>query len=96
MEIQNVIFDYSSLTSKISTINLTKKLLLRFTFSHDEGLLLARFMVEQPSNYKNDVEGEDEEPYYRLDIDKQLSHAKVISKLQSVMSALKAERKSSE
>jgi hypothetical protein len=89
IEVQSAIFDDFQLAKKVSISNLTKLLLKRFglQFDHEEALLLARFMVEQPEMFKSDQD-EDEEIEYRFDPDKELSQVKVISKLQQVMSSL--------
>jgi len=91
MEVQNIIFDDFSLTSKVTVANLTKLIIKKFDplFEHDEALLLSRFMIEQPEMFTS--EDNDDGVEYKFDPDKQLSHAKVVSKLQSVMSSLSAE-----
>lgn len=89
IEVQSAIFDDFQLAKKVSISNLTKLLLKKFDpqFDHEEALLLARFMVEQPEMFRSDQD-EDEEIEYRFDPDKELSQVKVISKLQQVMSSL--------
>lgn len=90
MEVQNIIFDDFSLTHKISVINLTQLLIDKFDFNDDEAMVLARYMVEQPEKFKKANDDESEEVTYRFNPDAQLSHAKVVSRLQSVMSGIMA------
>lgn len=91
MEVQNMIFDDFSLTSKISVRNLAILLQKKFDFGPNEATLLARFMVEQTHDHKTESGVNESDTMYRYDPDAQLSHAKVVSRLQSVMSALMAQ-----
>lgn len=89
LDVQDLIFQDYSITSKVSVINLAKLLINQFDFDQEEAILLSRYMIETPDDFKN---GDKDGPVtYKFNPDKQLSHAKVISKLQSVMTGLQME-----
>jgi hypothetical protein len=91
MEVQNIILGSDfSLTRKISVSELTKLLVSKFGFPSYNATLLARYMVEQPESFTQD-RNNDSPTKYEFDDDAKLSHAKVISRLQSVMSTLSME-----
>lgn len=88
MEVQDVIFsDDFSLTTKVSVSQLTKLLIAKFNFPSYNATLLARYMVEQPEKFKNGENGNSPSKY-EFSEEAKLSNAKVISRLQSVMSVL--------
>lgn len=88
MEVQDVIFsDDFSLTTKVSVSQLTKLLIAKFNFPSYNATLLARYMVEQPEKFKNGENG-NSPTKYEFSEEAKLSNAKVISRLQSVMSVL--------
>jgi hypothetical protein len=91
MEVQNIILGSDfSLTRKISVSQLTKLLVSKFGFPSYNATLLARYMVEQPENFTHE-RNNDSPTKYEFDDEAKLSHAKVISRLQSVMSTLSME-----
>ena len=88
MEVQNILFSDFSLTRKISVGTLTKQMMESFHFEMEKARLLARFMVEQPDKLRDNSQ---DEVTYKYDPSAQLSHAKVVSRLQSVLTSIAAE-----
>lgn len=88
MEVQNVLFSNFSLTRKVSVVSLKKVLIDKFLFDSEEATLLARYMVEVPEQYKTENDEDSDKVEYRFDPDRQLSHAKVVSRLQLLMSTI--------
>ena len=87
MDVHNHIFDDFSLTRKISVAQLTKIFNVKFGIEFEGAQLLARYAVEQP-NFSKDDEVQEVEDQYEFDPNKVLSHAKVVSRLQSVMTTV--------
>lgn len=88
MEVQNVLFSNFSLTRKVSVVSLKKVLIDKFQFDSEEATLLARYMIEVPEQYKTGNDEDNDKVEYRFDPDRQLSHAKVVSRLQLLMSTV--------
>ena len=91
MEVQNVLFSNFSLTRKVSVVSLKNVLIDKFQFDSEEATLLARYMVEVPEQYKTENDEDSDKVEYRFDPDRQLSHAKVVSRLQLLMSSIMSE-----
>ncbi|CAI2385385.1 unnamed protein product [Moneuplotes crassus] len=88
MDLPNFLFVDFSLTGKVSVATLSKTLGDKFNFDAKESVKLARYMVEQPENFNNSDDGEKGGSRYEFNPERQLSHAKVVSKLQTVISSL--------
>ena len=88
MELPNFLFVDFSLTGKVSVSSLSKTLAEKFKFNSQESLKMARYMVEQPENFNSSADEEKGGSRYEFNPERQLSHAKVVSKLQTVISSL--------
>ncbi len=88
MELPNILFVDFSLTGKVSVSGLSQTLIRKFAFNNSDALKLSRFMVEQPDNFNSSAEGEKDGSRYEFNPERMLSHAKVVSKLQTVISSL--------
>ena len=88
MDLPNVIFVDFSLTGKICISNLGNILSNRFGLENEDSQKLARYMIEQPENFENSSSKGKQKLKYKFNPDQQLSHAKVVSKLQTVIGSL--------
>mmetsp|Transcript_32105 Transcript_32105/g.31505 ORF Transcript_32105/g.31505 Transcript_32105/m.31505 type:complete len:90 (-) Transcript_32105:1-270(-) len=88
MDLPNLLFVDFSLTGKVSVASLSKTLSTKFKLDDQESLKLARFMVEQPGNFNSEADDNKDDSRYEFDPKRELSHAKVVSKLQTVIMSL--------
>lgn len=85
MQLQDFIFDDFSITHKISIAQLTKMLNTKFGIEFEGAELLARYAIEQDNHSKDYNSNDNNDEEYEFDANRNLSHAKVISRLQSVI-----------
>ena len=88
MEIQDHIFDDFSLTSKTTITHLTKIFNLKFGIYFEGAQLLARYCIENPNFSKDERASIDAKAAYEYDPNKALSHAKIVSTIQSVITKI--------
>ena len=87
MDIQNVLFNDFDINNKVSIVELKNILIDTFQFESDEATQLARFLIEIPDQIQTEQD-EENDIEYKFDPDRQLSQAKVIARLQSIMNVI--------
>lgn len=86
MDVQNILFSDFNINNKVSIVELKNQLIDTFQFESSEATLLSRYLIEVQQQHKTN---DDEKNYeYRFDPDRQLSQAKVVSRLQAIMSII--------
>lgn len=85
MDVQNILFADFDINNKVSIVELKNQFIDTFQFESNEATLLSRYLIEIPEKNNADDNKNNE---FRFDPDRQLSQAKVVSRLQAIMSII--------